>query len=339
MKSPFNPAGLILTARELKHYRRWQHSYTTLKEDDRGYLPTATEYDEFQSWLKKQDSGYFSDVFEDIYDHINAPMTPSKPYIASVCGHPMYPVAALQLPLRCPVCVIDLHLNYIKVLTRTLQCANGRPLPRTGTPSEQQENTYLAWSQGKLSALQQVCEYEELSVKENAWLDEHPKFNNEDIRTATKALELYWFETTNFLLVEQCDTGKKNKSVAFSEDTNFNPGRPTDYFLRNSPRYEPGKYTIEDEVYCDDDGISEDSEDYSSPRVFTLGGPTELNDHIINNATKEPVGTEEFAELEYDDGDSDWEDVDSDEEDIESRVGSCVSFGTEDVDFIVFSND
>ncbi|KAF1921265.1 hypothetical protein BDU57DRAFT_44648 [Ampelomyces quisqualis] len=275
------PAGLIFTAREQKQYRRWQILYTSLKSTEFGLIPTATEYENFQQWLKKQDSGYFSDVFDDIYEHIKPSTASSEPTIASLCRHPLHPIATGQSHLRCPVCQIHIHINYMRLLTRMLHSANGRPLPRTGTPSEQQENLYLAWCQGKLSTLRQVCELEELSLREEEWSRTHADTLREATQSATKALELYWFETAECLSIKQRST--KNKNVTFAQDTNFLPGRPTDYFLKRSPRYEPGKYTGDDQD--DDDDVSEDSEDYSSARVFVPGAPEDTHTMTMETVT------------------------------------------------------
>lgn len=335
------PASLILSPRELKLYRRWQNLHTTLRPTECGAIPSAIEYEEFQQWLKKQDSGYFSDVFDDIYEHINASPSPSEPTTASLCQHTILPVETGQPRTRCPVCMIDMHINYMKVLTRSLHGANGRPLPRTGTPSEQQENLYLAWSQGKLATLRMVEELEDLSGKEADWAESHSDSMDKDVYTADKALELYWFETTECQNTQQ--RGAKKKALTFADDTNFLPGRPTDYFLRKSPRYEPGKYTMLVGEDDDDDDVSEDSEDYSGVRVFVLGGPevpSDLNDNV--RAPEELVHSDDiFDDLEFDDGDSDWEDIDSDEEE-DSNEGGYICFEDDDdseSNFIVFSND
>jgi hypothetical protein len=327
-------AGLIFGPEELKQFRRWQRLHTTLKPTECGILPNAIEYEDFQQWLKKQDSGYFSDVFDDIYEHIRPSTSSSEPTVASWCRHRVHPVEARQQLTRCPVCTIDAYINYMRVLTRSLHGVNGRPLPSTGTPSDQQENLYLAWSQGKLSTLREVRELEVLSEKEAKWRIEHQEVLGEDVQSASKALDLYWLETTEFASTTPSST-KKTK-IQFAEDTNFLPGRPADYFLRRSLRYEPGKYTIPDEEHEDDADVSEDSEDYASARVLVLGGPPEqdMPEGIASTDLEDP-----FDDLEDDDGDSDWEDIDSDE-DQDPSEGSYISF-EEDTEssFIVFSND
>jgi hypothetical protein len=333
------PASLIMTSRELKQYRRWQRSYTTLKPTECGLIPTAIEYEDFQQWLKKQDSGYFSDVFDDIKDHIRPTTSSSEPEIASICLHTLHPVPTGQPRLRCPVCTIDLHLNYMKVLTSALHSANGRPLPCTGTPSEQQENLYLAWSQGKISTLRQVCELEKLSTEEGEWAARHPNELCEDVQSATKALELYWYETTECQNTKPC--GTKKNGVVFADDTNFLPGRPTDYFLRRSPRYEPGKYTLTEGTREEDGNVSEDSEDYSCARILVVGGPEESSKFVNMSIPGGSVHIEDPLEgLEDDDGDSDWEDIDSDEDEMESSDGSFICFeAEEEAGYIVFSDD
>jgi hypothetical protein len=232
--------------------------------------------------------------------------------------------------------MIEMHVNYMKLLTRSLHGANGRPLPFTGTPSEQQENLYMAWSQGKLNTLKKVCELEEWSTKEAEWSERHQSGSSDEVQSATKALELYWLETTECQNTRQCSTN--TKAVTFAEDTNFLPGRPTDYFLKRSPRYEPGKYTILYEEEEDDDIISEDSEDYSCVRVFTLGGPTDLGEDPSAVASEiHEQGEDIVEEVEDDDGDSDWEDIES-EDDEDAMDGSYISFEEdEETSFIVFS--
>jgi hypothetical protein len=218
----------------------------------------------------------------------------------------------------------------MRLLTRMLHNANGRPLPRTGTSSEQQENLYLAWCRGKLSTLKQVCQLEELSFKEQEWARTHTDTLREDTQSATKALELYWFETAECGNTQQRST--KNKKITFAADTNFLPGRPTEYFLKRSPRYEPGKYTVDEQD--DGDDVSEDSEDYSSARVFVLAPP---EDTCVDSVTASVDAVHTDDELEDDDGDSDWEDIDSEDE---SSDGSYISFEEdEESSYIVFSSD
>jgi len=304
-----------------------------MKPSEYGLLPTAIQYDDFQQWLKKQDSGYFTDIFDDISDHIQSPTSSPEPSIATVCRHTIHPVAVEQPRPRCPVCTMDIHLSYMKVLTRSLHGVNGRPLPCTGTPSEQQENQYLAWSQGKMSTLREVCALEKCSAKEVEWSEEHPHEELQDVQSATMALKLYWFEVAGCDSTRKCNTNTSEKTVVFAENTNFWPGRPTDYFLRKSLRYEPGKYTITYEEHAAEDGISEDSEDYSGTRVFTLGGPGET---VVNDCSVESIEREShehlFEELDSDDGDSDWEDIDSSSEDDEVGDASYICFEVDEAD-------
>jgi hypothetical protein len=337
------PASLIFTPSELKQYRRWQNLHTTLRPSDQGFIPTATEYDEFQQWLRKQDSGYFSDVFEDISEHIQPPPSAasasySEPAIGSVCRHTLHPVAAGKPCARCPVCTVDIHLNYMRLLTRSFQNANGRPLPRTGTPSEQQENMYCAWSRAKVNTLRQVSELEDMAAEETRWSGEHPQVHFDDVQTAAKAVEIYWSETAGCRSQRQCT--RKSRTIGFSEDTNFSPGRPVTYFLKSSPRYEPGKYTLLENESAGDDAVSEDSEDYSQTTVFMMGGSREHDERCQEEASMETHIEDPYEDIESDDGDCEWEDVESEEEGDESSDGSYICFETsQEANFVIFAND
>ncbi|KAF2133632.1 hypothetical protein P153DRAFT_332636 [Dothidotthia symphoricarpi CBS 119687] len=334
-------ASIIFSSRELKQYRRWQRLYTTLDSAQHGYVPTAIEYEEFQQWLRKQDSGYFSDIFEDVSSHVQPIKSGSRtctiePPVAYLCRHRMHPFDAGTLKPRCPVCTIDVHLNYMNVLTRTLQGAGGRAPSCTLQASEHQENVYQVWSLEKLSTVQQLSKLEQLAEQEAQWSANHPEQKYEDIKTARHALELYWSEMGT--CKETKLPKKKIHSVSFTKDTEDGPGRPQEYYWRRSPRYESGKYTVSksDEEQAEagsrhvfgqhreeEDNVSEDSEDYSQ-------APGLRDD-------------DSFDEVPDDDGDSDWEDIESDDEDGKKRNGverDYVFFEEMDeCNFVVFGED
>jgi hypothetical protein len=341
----------------MKQYRRWQNLYTTLRPTEQGYMPTAIEYEEFQQWLKKQDSGYFSDVFEDVAEHVK-PSSPNESPIGFVCRHPMHPAAAGQLRARCHVCVIDMHLNYMKVLTKALDDAGGRAPSCTLTASIHQEKLYKVWVQEKLDTVRRLGELEKYAEEEAKWQPKLPKTANEDMRTADAALELYWSE------VGACEAKRppvpeKKKTVEFAQDTEFGLRRPQAYYWRRSPRYQPGRYTLADYDEHEDEAVSEDSEDYSHPMMLEQGveviNASEANDdfsqariHIndLFRCGKEKHQDEspssdlddDIEELQDDDGDSDWEDVESDDDTLDD--GDYIFFDVdEDSSFVVFSED
>ncbi|CAO2658199.1 Nn.00g059220.m01.CDS01 [Neocucurbitaria sp. VM-36] len=336
------PANIMLPPRELKHYRRWQQFYTTLSPSEQGYIPTAMEYEDFQRWLERRDSGYFSDIFEDIADHIKSidiePSTSGMiPPVTAFCGHPMHPVAAEQSRPRCPVCTIDIHLSYMKVLSQRLEAAGGRAPSCTLTASEHQDMVYSAWLRGKIGALHELSELESMAEKETQWSAAHPEIDLEDIRTAAKALELYWFETVG--LQEIKHTAKKNNAVIFTEDTNFESGRPQAYYWKRSPRYEPGKYASIKQEAEEDGAISEDSEDYSQ------GVTGEPSREDPTTGAEEPLRTEDLVEdLNDSNEDTNWEDIDSDEDSSglgdEESEGDYICFELEEeTSYIVFDDD
>jgi hypothetical protein len=342
----------------MKQYRRWQNLYTTLKPAEQGYMPTAIEYEEFQQWLKKQDSGYFSDVFEDVAEHIK-PSSPNESPVGFICRHPMHPAAAGHLRPRCHVCVIDMHLTYMKVLTKALEDAGGRAPSCTLTASVHQEKLYKIWVQEKLETVRRLGELERCAEEEAEWQPKLQKSAAEDTRTAEAALKLYWSEIGG-CAANRPQAPRKKKTVGFTPDTEFSPRRPQAYYWRRSPRYQPGKYPV---VEVDNDGheeelVSEDSEDYSQPMmldhgVIEIGGDSHdfsqarihVNDLFRCGREKdqdeipsEDLVCDDMEELEEDDGDSDWEDVESDDDTLDD--GDYIFFDVEDdSSFVVFSED
>lgn len=337
MAYPKIPASIILPPRELKQYKRWQCLHTSTKPTEQGYIPTAREYEDFQQWLKRQDSGYFSDIFEDISGHV-VPSSPESPVctfdspVASICQHAMHPTAAGQLQERCPVCIVEIHVRYMQVLARALANAGGHAPSCTLTSSDHQETVYNAWCKGKISTLKELSKLETMAEEEVAWSAQYPEAKHEDIQTAAKAVNLYWTETIG--CVGDIAHSKKKAAVTFAEGTDFDPGRPNPYFHRRSPRYEPGKYTVEDPE-------EEDPEEDKTPKhpdesfqgKFSFC-PTEESGLDTKDAEEEDA-TLIIDEPLDDDGDSDWEDTESEDED--SDCGSY--YEIEETSFIVFGDD
>ncbi|KAJ4993102.1 hypothetical protein SVAN01_01454 [Stagonosporopsis vannaccii] len=360
-------ANVIFTPRELKQYRRWQNLHTTLRPNEQGYLPTADEYEDFQQWLRKQDSGYFSDMFEDVAEHIK-PATANEPPTAILCRHMLHPVTAGQLRKRCPVCTVDMYISYTRALEKALRDAGGRaPRAAMQATTPQQEALYAAFVTGKLETLHCLTELEEMADEEENWNAEHKEWNNEDVRTATQALDLYWSEA--FAVPKaQSQPPKKPKAVKFAADTEFDERRPSHYFHRKSMRYTPGKYTVQEH-----DGepeaeeiVSEDSEDYSRAPILLEQGPSNSGVNVISlydtvqtigvltdalrwseagirKAEAVLVGSYESARLELleDDEDEDDEDEESDWEiqDDETDGSDYIYFeAEEDCSFVVFGD-
>ncbi|EOA83008.1 hypothetical protein ACJQWK_04580 [Exserohilum turcicum] len=337
------PASVILSPRELKLYKRWQCLHANVRPNEQGFIPTAGEYEDFQQWLKRQDSGYFSDIFDDISGHIAPPSSKTKAStsnspVAPICQHTMHPTAAGQLQSRCPVCTIDIHVKYMNVLSQALESAGGRAPSCTLTSSEHQDTVYNAWCKGKIGALKELSMIEDLAEKEARWSVRHPEKRYENVQTASKALDLYWAETTG--RVDDPPRPKRDSAVAFTEDTDFEPGRPNPYFHRRSPRYEPGKYTVTEPEDHEEEIISEDSEDYSHTKTVHIADAEEPISEILESLQV----FDTTDEIEEDDGDSDWEDVESDDDDDEysdeDSEGSCTYWEIEDeASFIVFGED
>jgi hypothetical protein len=236
--------------------------------------------------------------------------------------------------------MVDMHVKYMNVLSQALESAGGRAPSCTLTSSDHQDTVYSAWCRGKIGTLNELSRLESMADEETAWSARYPDAKYEDIRTATQAIELYWTETTGRM--ESRPRPKKQWTVVFAEDTDFELGRPNPYFHRKSPRYEPGKYTVEQEDE-EDDKISEDSEDYAQSSVYHFGATEML---IIDQEDDTSLqANDSLEELEWDDGDSDWEDISSSEEessdygDDGSDDGDHVCFEIEEeTSFIVFGD-
>ncbi|EDU51142.1 hypothetical protein PtrSN002B_003365 [Pyrenophora tritici-repentis] len=339
MAYPNIPAGIIMPPRELKQYKKWQCLHTNTKPAEQGFIPNAHEYEDFQQWLKRQDSGYFSDIFEDISGHV----APSRPEslvrtfdspVAPICQHAMHPIAADQLQARCPVCIVEIHVRYMQVLARALANAGGHAPSCTLTSSDHQETVYNAWSKGKVSTLKELSKLETMAEEEVAWSAQHPEAKYDYIQTAAKAVDLYWNETVGSHEDDRSQPKKKAATVAFAEDTDFHPGRPNPYFHRRSPRYEPGKYTVENPE--EDDNTPEDPEETSSQVELHMYATEEVDlDTKDEEDTPSLEDDDSLDELLDDDGDSDWEDIESEDED--SDGGSY--YEIEEASFIVFGDD
>jgi hypothetical protein len=360
-------ANAIFTPRELKQYKRWQNLHTTLRPNEQGFLPSADEYEDFQQWYRKQDSGYFSDVFEDVAEHIKPPST-DEPPTAILCRHLLHPTTADQLRKRCPVCTIDMYIGYIRALEKALKDAGGRaPRAAMQATTEHQEGLYAAFVLGKLETLRCLTELEQMAEQEQEWQAEHPNWKNNEVRTARQALDLYWSEA--FAVPKaQSRQSRKPKAVQFAPDTEFDERRPQHYFHRKSNRYTPGKYAsnIHDEKDDQEELVSEDSEDYSRAPILLEQGPSEAGVNSVNyydpvqtvgvltdalrwseagirKAETAIVGSYDPPRLELsdddddeeDDDDSDWEEMDDDETD-----GSDYIYfeAEEECSYVVFGN-
>ena len=358
-------ANAIFTPRELKQYRRWQNLHTTLRPNEQGFLPTADEYEDFQQWLRKQDSGYFSDIFEDVAEHIK-PSTADEPPTAILCRHTMHPVTAGQLRKRCPVCTIDMYISYTRALEKALRDAGGRaPRAAMAATTPHQEALYAAFVTGKLEALHCLTEFEQTAEEEEKWHAQHIEWKNDDVRTASQALDLYWSEA--FALTNtQSQRPKNTKSVKFTPDTEFCVSRPEDYYKRRSPRYTPGRYALQEQDDDEEDFVSEDSEDYSRAPILleqgvssagtnvvdfydfsqTIGVLTDFirgNDAGIRKAEATPTGSYETPRLELLDDETDEEDDDDESDwemhDDETDGSDYIYFeAEEECSFVVFGD-
>lgn len=175
------------------------------------------------------------------------------------------------------------------------------------------------------------------------WSVEHPETSLHDANTATKALELYWFESNGFEEVKS--TTKKEKRVRFTDDTDFQPRRPQAYYWKRSPRYEPGEYATVELQDQEEDAVSEDSEDYTEiVDLHTTTSEISRNGEPLSEVKAIPHSEHCSGDLEEDDGDIDWEDVESDGENLvpgyaaSDSDSNCIEI-EELSNFILFTDD
>ncbi|KAF3007459.1 hypothetical protein E8E13_004400 [Curvularia kusanoi] len=355
-------ATAIFTPRELKQYKRWQNLHTTLRPDEQGYLPSADDYEDFQQWSRKQDSGYFSDIFEDVAEHIKPPSA-DEPPAAILCRHLLHPAIFGQLRKRCPVCTMDMHIGYMRALEKALKEAGGRaPRAAMQATTEYQESLYAAFVIGKLETLRCLSELEQMAEQEEKWHAEHSNWENTEVRTASQALDLYWSEV--FAVPHaRPQLSKNTKAITFASDTEFEERRPQHYFHRKSSRYTPGKYAPQNQVAEEDEEelVSEDSEDYSRAPIMLEQGPSEAGVNVINlydavqtigvltdalrwseagvrKAEAVQVGSYESSRLELSDDDDDDDDSDWEMEDDETDQSYIYFEAEEDCSFVVFGD-
>ncbi|KAK7191208.1 hypothetical protein PSPO01_02517 [Paraphaeosphaeria sporulosa] len=329
------PASLILTPREQKQYRRYQSQTSTLAPKSQGQLPTAVEYADFQSWLAKRDSGYLSDTpLADIAYYVERASNKGEEQgKASVCGHALHPTHKEKAE-RCPVCTVEVHVTYMKVLTDALEAAGGLVQQRW----EAVDNdcpALQAWYAGKLAFVKELGLLEDLTLHERAYSNTLSSPVTSEVKTATEALEMYWNSMEANPGMMQSPRQKKACTVVFCPETSFERGRDQLYFWRKSPRYEAGgKYSSSND---DEDGDEEDD-----------GEGQDQSNEAFTNAQKaiplRPGADDKDEECDEDDDSEEEEDEDEDEDDEDVEVeGSFVVFEYEEVtvqgaEFIVFED-
>ncbi|KAH7138863.1 hypothetical protein B0J11DRAFT_574808 [Dendryphion nanum] len=323
------PASIILTARELKHYRRWQletqpyDSSATL-----GQLPSAVEYSAFKAWRVDQRRAAeicLPDPFrwsEELAAHISptSELPPSLDYKTSItCDPILHTTEAVKTTADddCYPCMISAHIIYMKALTTALSKTNGPPMPPENASLEY-EQAYEAWYCGKLDILQTlrtIQDYEEVTD------------------SAHKALSMYWRTIDNSTdSTSECDDfggiikrrdSAQVKRVGFTKDTNFNEGRSQAYFRKEGLRGklarshgsapsggEPGHVDGQENVALEaDDDVSIMEQDAETNDIATLGGPdsgeeVEYETDSDSNLDEEDENDEHDNE---DDDDEEWD--------------------------------
>jgi len=258
------PASLIFTSHEQKHYRRYQRTKTRLSPHKQGYLPSADEYTAFQCWLKKRDSGYFSD---EPLGGLACYLQVRDANLADLCKHALHPFHKGDHRSCCPVCIVEMHMRYMRLLEAHVTGGDSKVQQRWESTND--DPVVDAWRAGKLSLLRAVDSLEKRAIEEHAWMARNPGASIENAKTAEQALHIYHtamqldtlttsprsseLETNPIISTTPTSTSaasmrdsseaKPRRTVCFDADTDFTLGRSPHYFWRRSPRYKAGKYT------------------------------------------------------------------------------------------------
>ncbi|KAL5412121.1 hypothetical protein PMIN03_004418 [Paraphaeosphaeria minitans] len=344
------PASLILTPREQKQYRRYQSQTSTLAPKSQGRLPTAVEYADFQSWLAKRDSGYLSDTpLADVTYYVERALNKGEDKgKASVCGHALHPTHKEKIE-RCPVCTVQVHVTYMKVVTDALEAAGGLVKQRWEA-ADQDCPALQAWYNGKLALIKEIGRLEDLSQDERDY-DESSQAGRAatqtvgELKTATEALDMYWASIEANPNMMQSPRQKKTCTVVFCPETSFERGRDQLYFWRKSPRYEAGgKYSSLSEDKDEDEENEEQRQDQSSSASTSTQKTIPFGPGLDD---EEECG-EEASDLEDDDDsdedeDEDEDEVEDDDDDDAEVEGGFVVFEYEEVtvqgaEFVMFED-
>ncbi|KAK3203314.1 hypothetical protein GRF29_112g836925 [Pseudopithomyces chartarum] len=338
------PASLIFTPRELKQYRRFQAQTTLLKPKDQGFLPSAAEYADFQAWLAKRDSGYLSDTpLADIASYVErASGTKEEKGKATICGHALHP-SYKDKAERCPVCIVEMHNTFMKVLTVALEDAGGLVAQRWEA-ADREAPALQAWYTNKLAFIRDIHWLEHIAQDEQEYDKQHqaPRCSEDtavEPKTAIQAIRLYWdsIEAINTATTASRPSQQKPlRSVVFCSETSFEPGRDQHYFWRKSPRYEAGgKYASSSD--CDDQDVEQDTtEVQSSGETCPATAVTKATAARVESEDEEDQ-CDDYARDQEDDED-DWEDEDesSEEEEDSEDEGDDYDDDDTDADYIVF---
>jgi hypothetical protein len=322
------PATIIFSPKEMKQYQRWQRQILRLKNQQLGKLPTATQYDEYLRWRekRKQESECLPEGCRLnavlLGEHLNQqnPATPKQKHraTASTCKHALHPGSSTGCAEMCPCCIIGAHMRYMDLLTHLLERFDAEPGSWAMRLGSDHERALEAWYYGKLHLVQTVQEFETLASQEAQWHDSHPGTCLEGIMSASKALHIYWANLDPTPCERTCPEQKARKRVRFGEDTSFEPGRPVCYFWKESPRYEPGRFS-------DADTSEEDESVFS----FGSNSPEKDDGEVERDGDGDMEGVQ--SDDESHSGDTGEETEDSDEEDCtDMEIEGC------DGDFIMF---
>ncbi|KAF2274067.1 uncharacterized protein EI97DRAFT_460464 [Westerdykella ornata] len=308
-------ASLLFSGKELQRYFIWhREAYPfPFAHQNRGRLPTATQYHDFQQWQRKRReqelglrdvSTMYSDLEKRITCRLSHPREAPLPRhrVARLCKHVLHPITSqskIKRIERCPSCLVDIHLAYMAVLTNTRE-----ELKEIAEWDESWSEKYAqscdAWNAGKLAAINMIYKLEEDARLESHWRDTHPTDDVFDAMSAAAAVDKYWssFGMADVLYVRRARAP-----------------------VRHSPRYEPGEYAlpISDR---DCDTSSNDEEEEAHGRKGNLAEGEDVDEYkkadVMKDDEMDKYNTDaEIEDRERDDTDDNRAD-DSESDDLDT---------------------
>jgi hypothetical protein len=291
------PASLIFDDRDLSHYLRWQLQQDDIPADRQGDLPDAFEYADFLQWrqmlrgIQERQRRLYAHIFREAEGELaevekRAHLHRDGWTLASNCKHPIHPAhpylhsleqeeeeGEIRPPVvRCPVCIVRAHLDYVKLLMQKWSAVGG-PWRKVDQGKDHGGLKYallrLMHQKAKTALVSTIYAFQDWADMETNWEAQHPGSNIDVVEpyTAKAAVALFQAESDTAEWAtsdprtpgdpkEQDDDGQlspnpqhrntpkgkeevgKKKQLSFSPETADTRSRSNIFFRRSSPAYD-----------------------------------------------------------------------------------------------------
>lgn len=240
------PARLLLSQEELSLYQEWQSkTWKGRRGRKECSFSNAYEYRKFYIFyansIRNED-----EASEEKHEPSSSTCQECFHYIPS-----RYHFRSTQIDVYCPVCNIEVHLDFLFAIGKAL-IAHGGPYQDLDFPSVEYQRLHQAWHSARAKLANLVNRYEKLG-EEEAELDGQ--------NSAKEAIDLATNQSTypaSIMTREEYDKlcrreKSQKKCVSFAQDTNFAGSRHHSSYMRDSsPLYEPGVNSAPDDAEWED---------------------------------------------------------------------------------------